>query len=433
MTGASGSRAAELRAAGEAVRARPAASVIAGLDAACARWRDPSDPDRAAGERALAAHHGVPRAAIATVLDAAFGGWDRAAMRRWVEGELGALEVLDRPVRRGGAGRMAVGPELAVVLCARGVPTTPVADLLAALLVKAPVWLKPAAGADDLAARFAATLAAVDPELGGAVEARGWARGSPAEAEALGAAEVVVATGRGETLAAVRAAAPAARLVLHGPRLSAAVVPREALADRESVVASLADDAAFAGGAGCLSPVVAWIEAPAAVVADMAAPVHAACEERWPAAPRADAPERERARFAEWLALADVERAAGATGAVVGGFDGAWIVQARTGAAPLDPPPVPRLLVLAPVADPAETVRACERRRGLVATVGIAGGAGNRAELRKDRTEELAIGLARAGVERVAPLGAMQRPPLDWRRDGRATLADLVRWFDREA
>jgi hypothetical protein len=59
-----------------------------------------------------------------------------------------------------------------------------------------------------------------------------------------------------------------------------------------------------------------------------------------------------------------------------------------------------------------------------VATVGIAGGD---AEI-----ERLAGPLARAGVERVTPLGRMQRPPADWRRDGRPSLADLVRWVDRE-
>jgi hypothetical protein len=60
----------------------------------------------------------------------------------------------------------------------------------------------------------------------------------------------------------------------------------------------------------------------------------------------------------------------------------------------------------------------------MVATVGIAGTA--------PEVERLTRPLAHAGVERVAPLGRMQRPSADWRRDGRPSIADLVRWIDRE-
>jgi hypothetical protein len=69
-------------------------------------------------------------------------------------------------------------------------------------------------------------------------------------------------------------------------------------------------------------------------------------------------------------------------------------------------------------------VELCARARGRIATVGIAGARGE--------IERLAGPLALAGVERVAPLGRMQHPPADWRRDGRPSIADLVRWVDRE-
>jgi hypothetical protein len=60
-----------------------------------------------------------------------------------------------------------------------------------------------------------------------------------------------------------------------------------------------------------------------------------------------------------------------------------------------------------------------------VAAIGVAGPA--------PRVASLARSLARAGVERIAPLGRMQRPPADWRRDGRSPIADLVRWVDFDA
>jgi hypothetical protein len=211
--------------------------------------------------------------------------------------------------------------------------------------------------------------------------------------------------------------------VLHGPRLSAAVLTRKALeADAAGCVESLAEDVAFAGQAGCLSPVVAWIEDGGGEPLVQA--IHRACVERWPAPPRAEADPRERATWAEWAALADVERAGGAAGTREGGPESGWSIQWRSRPEPPTPPPAPRILALSPVTRAAEAAELCARARGVVATVGIAG---TDAEI-----ERLAKPLALAGVERVTRLGRMQRPPAGWRRDGRPSIADLVRWVDRE-
>ena len=417
-------RCASLVRAGEALAARPAAEIHAALGAACARWLDAADPARRAGERALSAHHRVPEAAIARVLDAGFAAWTERALRGRVALELGDPRALDGFVELGGARRMAAGPRLAVVLASRGVPTTPVGDAIDLLSVKAPVWLKPARGSDDLAARFARTLTEIDAGIGAAIHVSAEGGAAPASAAALEAAELVVATGRAETLAQLGAVeGSGARLVLHGPRMSAAVLTRHALdADPGRCVESLADDVAFAGQAGCLSPVVAWIEGGGSE--RLLEPIHRACVERWPAPGRAEGDAGEWAAWAEWAALADLERAAGAVGGREGGPDSGWSIVWRVAPEPPAPPPAPRILVLSPVSQAAEVVDLCARARGIVATVGIAGTA---AEF-----ERLTKPLAQAGVERVAPLGRMQRPPADWRRDGRPALADLVRWIDRE-
>lgn len=416
-----------LREAGARLAARPVRQVVSTLVEACSRWADPEDPDRRAGVDALAAHFEVPAVAIEPILDAAFPRWGESALLGWIESELGSPEVLDGFASIGGADRRARGPRLMVALAARGVPTTPVGDLLSGLLLKAPTWVKPATGADDLVARYAATLRTIDPEVGEAVETTGWRSGREEIGETvLSRADAVVATGGEETMAAMRGSVdPETRLVLHGPRLSAAIVCEEALErDRERVLAALADDVAFAGQLGCLSPVVAYFEAPVAVVNEVAEPLRSECEKRWPAPSRRRSPTRERSAWAEWTALAAVEAAAGTAGTIAGGADRAWTVQARVRASAPDPPPVPRALVIAPVESATEAVGLCTRRRGLLAAVGVAGAA--------DRIADLAPKLAAAGVERICPLGRMQRPPLAWRRDGRTTLAELVRWVDLE-
>ena len=47
-------------------------------------------------------------------------------------------------------------------------------------------------------------------------------------------------------------------------------------------------------------------------------------------------------------------------------------------------------------------------------------------------TAENAARLADCGVSRICPLGRMQQPPWTWHQDGEPTLANLVRWVDRE-
>ena len=419
-------RLARLERAAKELEERPQAEVLAALGRACARWRDPGDRERQAGEDALASHWGVPAPAIAEVLDAAFGAWSAKALMRWVELELGAGAALDGFVSIGGARRRARGPCLLAVIAARGVPTTAVGDLLTGLLLKSPVWLKPATGADDLAARFAATLAEVDPELGEAVEVSIWRAGSEVEAAVLAAADTVLATGGADTIVALRQkVGPETRLVVHGPRLSAAILTKEALGGgRRETIESLARDTAFAGQTGCLSPVIVYAEAQPHDFGRLIEEVREACEKRWPCAPRIEGSAAERAAWAEWTALAGIEAAAGQAGPTAGGPTEAWSVQMRLRPEPPSAPAIPRLLFLAPVESVEEVAELCASRRGTIACVGVAGPA--------DRIDRLAPALAGAGVERVAPLGRMQRPPVTWRRDGRQTLADLVRWTDWE-
>jgi hypothetical protein len=83
------------------------------------------------------------------------------------------------------------------------------------------------------------------------------------------------------------------------------------------------------------------------------------------------------------------------------------------------------MLTLNPLEDIVDAVDLLSARRGTIAAVGMSGPA--------DRVTDLARSLAEVGVERICPLGRMQCPPAAWRRDGRTTLTDLVRWVDRES
>lgn len=416
----------QLIAAGEALRRLPISEIAGLVGTACRRWCDPSSSFRSEAEDALARHYGVPSRMIAPVLDAAFSSWTTDRLIEWVALELGSERVLDEFTPLGSVRRRALGPGLIAAISSHGIPTTPVSDIVAALLVKSPIWLKPATGSDDLAERFSISLKAIDPRLGDAVETSRWGPDSPASKVVLGSAEFVIATGGDETIRALRRVVDdETRLVVHGPRLSIAVVMREALREnREGVIEALAHDTAFGGQMGCLSPVTAYIEASIHQVNDLAEPLHEACVRNWAAPPRREASPAVRAAWGEWLALAGVETAAGTAGRIAGGADDGWSVQVRARPEPPGSPIVPRLLRLAPMEDVGGVVACVTATQAPLATVGVAGP--------EDRIGELASMMAAAGVERITPLGGMQHPGPEWRRDGRPILGDLVRWTDWE-
>lgn len=419
-------RVAGLVAAGERLKTRPASEIIGRLAAVCVKWRDDDWSVRRAAIEALAVHYQVPELSIVEVLDAAFSAWTRDSLEGWVIGELGDAGVLDGFVANGSSSRVAVGPELVVAVAAHGVPTTPITDIMSALLVKAPVWLKPASETDDLAARFAASIADDDPELGAAIVVGAWPDSPGGQEAVLRAATAVIATGRADTVRRLRSSVnPTTHVIVHGPRLSVALVTSEALAvNRGRVIDALAQDTAFAGQMGCLSPVAGFVEASPDELASLVEPLLGACVDRWPAPPRRDASTSERAAFGEWRSLMDVETSAGLASRWSGDLNSSWTIVARGQTEPLSVPPVPRFLALIPVDGVDHSIQLCDEYKGLIATVGVAA--------RGQRFGDIARQLSMAGVERISVLGAMQRPPLGWRRDGRPTLADLVRWVELE-
>lgn len=426
VSSTTGDRVAGLVAAGERLKMRPASEIIDGLADACAKWRDDDWPVRRAAVEALSAHYRVPESSIVEVLDSAFSSCTRDSLEGWIAGELGNTGVLDGFAPNGSSSRLAVGPELVVAVEAHGVPTTPIIDLISALLVKAPVWLKPASEADDLTARFAASIADDDPDLGAAIVVDAWPDSSGGRESVLGAATTVIATGREDTVRQLQSSVnPATNVIVHGPRLSIALVTREPLMEnRGRVIEALARDTAFAGQMGCLSPITAFVEGSADELASLVEPLLGACIDRWPSPPRREASTSERAAFGEWRSLMDVETSAGLTSRWSGDLDAPWTVVARGQAEPPSVPPVPRFLALVPVDGADQLIRLCAGFKGLIATVGVAAPG--------QRFGDVAGPLSMSGAERISLLGAMQRPPLSWRRDGRPTLVDLIRWVDLE-
>ena len=417
----------KLRSTGTRLRSRTTAALTAALGAAGQRFLDPYDDIRAEALARLPASSGLSSRVCETLLDGMAADWTAARLRELVTIELGEPPALDVPVVRGEGTTLAVGPALCVQVAAGGVPGVGVTALLRSLLVKAPTLLKAGRGDVVLPSLYTRALAEVDRALAESVAVAYWPGDSRAHLHAaLTRADVVVAYGSDESVAAVRALAPVtARVVTYHHRISVGLVGREALS-REAVRVVAADVAAAVAAydqRGCVSPQIVYVEEggalpPAGFAARLASALGEA-EALWPSATLepADASRLQQVRgTAEMVALSS-------GGSVHHGGGAAWTVTFE----PRDVPAMAaagRFVRVRPIDDAAELPRTLGALAAHLQTVGVAG--------LGDRLEELTRALGGVGASRVAPFRAVPFPPPWWHHDGRGPLLDLVRWVDLE-
>lgn len=420
------------RARAEHLADRPVAGVVEAIDAAARRLADPDDPHRRLAERALPAVTGYSPPMVRLILDRMAADWRKPALDALLRAELGDPGVLDgfrpAPGRDDGARIRAFGPGLAFHIFAGNVPGVAVTSLVRSLLLKAATLGKTASGDPLLPALFARALAQAAPALGECLAVTYWPGGSIGlEEAAFAAADAVVVYGGAEVVESVRSRAPVhARLVEHGPRLSFAVVAREAL--EPDTLPATADAAARAVATfdqqGCVSPHVIYVEdggaaSPrrfAATLADAMRRIERELPRGRIAAAEATAIQQARGA-AEFRALAGtgvrLHASAGTEFTVIYDPDPAF-----------DPSCLNRLVRVKPLerlADAADVARPYAR---YLQTVGVAGP--------EARRRELADRLGAVGACRIADLERMPWPPPPWHHDGREPLRELIRWVDLE-
>lgn len=395
-----GAHLARLEEAGAALRAMPLPERIAAIDRVAARWRHPSSRWRARARESLARTTGLAPAAISYALEHL---WSAITAR-----ELTAVAARE-------IGADAGAPErLAFHSLAGNVPGVGVFGMIAALLAGVPSIVKTARREPALPLLVAASLAEEDRRLGEALAVAHWPGGSDAhEALAVAGSSVVLAYGRDDTLDRLAARA-AARLLRFGPRLSIALVCRDAADDRTAAAA--ARQAALYDQQGCLSPQYLVLEetdgdATTAFV-DALATAFRHLERDLPRAPLTLDEVTETWRFLErerWRAQE------GAAVRVVAGA-GFGIVCDRSGTPPASP--LNRHLVVLPVPSPAAAEPLLGHLIGLVEAVGVTAPSNRRAEA--------AAFAAALGAHRLCPLERMQAPPFGWRQSGHPRLASFL-------
>jgi hypothetical protein len=395
---------AALRAAQRGLAVRPRGQIVAALTDVVDAWLAPDSPWRARAEALLPEATGFSPEMVRFALPAMLEPLRAPALT-----ELLADEATGR-----------AGPPLILHVLPGNLPGLAAIPAVLSLAVGSAALLKAGRGDRIVPSLFADSVAARDAEIGACIAARYWPGGERAcEDVALAAAELVVAAGDDQTIAALAARAPG-RFLGHGHRLSFAAIGAEIVADaaaRAAAATGLALDVAIWDQRGCLSPQLCFVEGDSDTAQRVAEEIVAALRplaEHLPPARLSSAERLAVRRFhdeAEWRGLAGEAVRVLSVG---GEGEGTVVVEP---AARVQPTPLQRSLRVMPIGQLEELETLLAPVRGALEGAGLAAG---------DRQARLAQRLMDWGVHRVCGLGEMQRPPLTWRQGGRPRLADWV-------
>ncbi|MBI3302799.1 MAG: hypothetical protein HYZ72_12105 [Deltaproteobacteria bacterium] len=404
---------------------RSVPSLLASLDRTVQLWLDPSSSERREAEAALPTETGLSPEMVHHTLPLIFQEYRAECLEALLRDELGDPQVLDAFVPIQDGRRKAYGPTLITQILAGNLPGAGLDGVIFALLVKSATLVKASSSALLLPTLFARSLARIDPDLGACLAVVTWRGGNTAlEEVAFARAEVVVASGADESLAAIRSRVHG-KFIGYGHKVSFSVISREVLSDAEDLAGRAAYDVVLFDQQGCLSPQLVYVEEGGAVTPQGFAALLAQALERWRnILPRGQVTPEESAAIrrvrdeVEWRALAGKPLAlytstAGTAWSVI--YDGAPVFV---------PSPLHRTVRVKPLTSLAQLDSLLAPWRPYLEAAGLA--------VAPARLTEAADLLGRAGVSRICPLGTMQTPPLGWRHGGRPRIAALVRWVGVE-
>ena len=352
-------------------------------------------------------------------------------LHRFVAEDFANPKVLDefQPAAKGGFVR-AFGPGVLVHSWAGNVPALPLWSLACGLLVKAGNVGKLPSAEPVFATLFARLLAEVHPPLADCLAIVWWKGGDAQRASALFAqAETVLAYGGNDAIAQVRAVVPVTtRFLGYGHKLGFGIVARSALDTQRGPAAArlAAHDIVRYEQQGCYSPHQFYVQRGGKVdprgFAQYLAAELAVLQQRYPR--RALALE-ESAAVSGWKQSAELQSLTDEGYELLGAPDATWAVAYSDRAHALAPTAGARCVLVCAVDTVAEVPALVAPHARFLQTAGIA--------CEPNELFPLADALGRAGVTRIAALGAMTAPEPGWHHDGRFNLADLVRMVEIEA
>lgn len=413
---------------------RTTPALIRVLSGVAENWLEPDYPFRKLALEQGPQATGFTAPTLAAGLDGFFKEVTAENLQALLVQELGHVQRLDAPSattneQKTRRAALATGPEFIAHIAGGRIPNPAFTNLILGVLTRSAQFMKCPSGAAFLPRLFAHSLYEADPKLGACLEIAEWRGGTGhLETALFQQADCVTATGSDETLAVIRRQVPLkTRFLAYGHRVSFAYVTQEALSgfSPKKLVARAAADVVAWNQLGCLSPHVIYVENGGAVTPEYFAELLAEeMARREQAEPRGELPPESAAVIASKRAFYEIRAAHSPdTRHWRSENSTAWTVIYEA-----DPrfqlSCLNRFIYVKGVAHLTEALQNADSVLGSVSSVGLAA--------TEEKSVELVTQLARWGVTRVCPLGAMQTPPLTWRHDGRPALADLVTWTDWE-
>jgi len=402
--------------------------VLEPLGAVLDQWRDP----RSRWRRELLHQHpeaaGFSRETVEAGLKLGLKEWSASALRELVERELGPLQ--GRPATR------LVPFARTSVLLAGSIPNPTLLQCLLPLLVRSPTLVRPGSRDPVTARLVAASIAALDPELGRCIEVVDCPSTEAPAMQRFLASDCVVVSGSDETIEEVRRSVrPGQRLVAYGHKLSIAVLGPEAT--RSDDLGELADalslDVALWDQLGCLSPVSIFVidPEPRPAASRVAEALFEALSRREAEMPRGRVDAEVAAAIARGRSEADM-RAAGGQPVEVHASMGTRFSVIREAGGQWRESPLHRFVRVHGLPDLlslSEALLPLGRHLSAVALAGFE----ESADPDQAAFGSVARLLSELGASRICRPGRMQCPPLGWHHDGRPLLLPIARIADRES
>ena len=394
------------------------------IDQAIARLLDRNDPYRRKAEALLPVITGYDAEMIRLGLTGYLKTFRKPELSRFLAEDFANPLILDdfQPMPKGGVAK-AYGPDILAHIWAGNVPGLPLWSFISGLLVKAGNIGKVPSAEPLFAGLFAELLAEIEPRLAECFAIVWWKGGDSArETVLLREADVVLAYGGHESLAAIRERVPVTtRYLAYGHKISFGMVSRTTLDIRKtpSVAHQAAYDIVRYDQQGCYSPHVFFVERGGKVLPSEFRGYVAhelACFER--KYPRRALTIPESSDVAAWRHQEELTAFSQSQREITGDETGAWTVVYAEDEEDLAPSGLNRTIKIVAVDSLADVARRIAPYKSLLQTVGIAAP--------PEELYSLADILGSAGVTRISALGQMTSPEAGWHHDGRFNLADLV-------
>ncbi|WP_258185253.1 acyl-CoA reductase [Bifidobacterium sp. UTBIF-56] len=410
-------------------------------------WTDPDFELRRQAELLIPAITGYQPDMVRIELKRYMRQFRRRELLRFLDAEIGQPAMLDgfRPNKAGGYSRY-VGPRLTYQVFSSNVPGIPVWSMVMTLLVKGAILGKSSFSEPVMPAFFARSIAMIDPELADAIAVVPWKGGSQElEDPAIDAADAVIVYGSSTTTKLIAGKVAGAKPCLgYGAKIGLAFIGREALRPDTyaDTVHRAAVDIATYDQQSCLAPQTIFVETGGALAPrEVAQLLGGELEGQQRKYPRAVLSDAENMAIQRARTNTEMQALMGGSDAVIASRDGtAWTVlyrESEAGAGAVGAglaaaaetltslmSPLNRTINVVAVPDLMDAVGQLANCRGWLQSCGVA--------VDSSRLFGLADALAQVGVDRVCPLGEMDRAKSGWHHDGGFNLIDLLRAVDIE-